>query len=170
LTLNPIKYIIAFKAGGERHGPIPLTVKTRTLTAAQYDRLADVPPEAEWLANITNKKTQRAYKIDVGEFWSFAGLTESAQLRTVTRAHVIAWRKVLQGHDCLISGRVLLGPCVDIDPPLAEPRFDSPKLWHNDYKILTRLLDRCPLAGPLHSEPVLLGSPTMVPLSDKTNL
>jgi len=72
------------------------TVKTRTLTTAQYDHLSDVPPEIEWLANITNKKTRRAYKIDVGEFSAFAGLTESSQLRTVARAHVIAWRKDME--------------------------------------------------------------------------
>jgi site-specific recombinase XerD len=72
------------------------TVKTRTLTAAQYDHLSDVPPEIEWLANITNKKTRRAYKIDVAEFSAFVGLKETTQLRTVTRAHVIAWRKDME--------------------------------------------------------------------------
>jgi hypothetical protein len=41
-------------------------------TRAQFERLADVPPEEEWLANITNAKTQRAYKNDVREF--IAGL------------------------------------------------------------------------------------------------
>ena len=55
-----------------------------------------MPPELEWLANITNKKTRRAYKIDVAEFSPSAGLHEPAQLRTVTRAHVIAWRKDLE--------------------------------------------------------------------------
>jgi len=38
---------------------------------AQYGDLADMPPELEWLANITNAKTRRAYKIDVSEFWAF---------------------------------------------------------------------------------------------------
>ena len=33
-----------------------------------------VPPELEWLANITNEKTRRAYKIDVSEFSRFLGL------------------------------------------------------------------------------------------------
>jgi len=75
-------------------GLIP--VHKRTLTPAQYGDLADVPPEIEWLANITNKKTRRAYKIDVTEFSAFTGLNEPAQLRTVTRAHVIAWRKHLE--------------------------------------------------------------------------
>jgi site-specific recombinase XerD len=68
----------------------------QTLTPAQYGELADVPPEIEWLANITNSKTRRFYKSDVGEFSLFTGLTASAQLRTVSRAHVIAWRKALE--------------------------------------------------------------------------
>jgi hypothetical protein len=55
-----------------------------------------VPPDLEWLANITNPKTRRAYKIDVSEFSAFAGLRGPAELRTVTRAHVIAWRKDLE--------------------------------------------------------------------------
>ena len=49
-------------------------VATRVLTPAQYGDLAEVPPELEWLANITNPKTRRAYKIDVEEFIDFAGL------------------------------------------------------------------------------------------------
>jgi site-specific recombinase XerD len=66
------------------------------LTPAQFGQLAGVPPEIEWLANITNLKTRRAYKIDVSDFFAFAGLKSSAELRTVTRAHVIAWRKDLE--------------------------------------------------------------------------
>jgi integrase/recombinase XerD len=70
-----------------------------SLTPAQYSGLADVPPELEWLANITNAKTRRAYKNDVGEFSTFSRLNEPAQLRTVTRAHVIAWRKHLESRE-----------------------------------------------------------------------
>jgi site-specific recombinase XerD len=73
-----------------------VAVEKRSLTAAQYGELADVPPELEWLANITNPKTRRAYKIDVGEFLTFAGLSGPAELRTISRAHVIAWRKDLE--------------------------------------------------------------------------
>ena len=71
-------------------------VPKRTLTKAQYSGLADVPPEVEWLANLTNAKTRRAYKLDVAEFGTFSGLAEPSQLRTVTRAHVIAWRKDME--------------------------------------------------------------------------
>ena len=61
-------------------------VRKRALTPAQDGDLADVPPELEWLANITNPKTRRAYKIDVSEFSAFASLRGPAELRTVTRA------------------------------------------------------------------------------------
>ena len=68
----------------------------RTLTPEQYRDLADVPPELEWLANITNAKTRRAYKVDVAEFMAFSGLTETKSLRAVARSHVIAWRKDME--------------------------------------------------------------------------
>jgi site-specific recombinase XerD len=71
-------------------------ISKETLTPAQFAQLADVPPELEWLANITNPKTRRAYKLDVEEFVRFTGLKTPAGLRTVTRAHVIAWRKALE--------------------------------------------------------------------------
>jgi site-specific recombinase XerD len=66
------------------------------LTPVQFGALAEMPAELEWLANITNSKTRRAYKIDVGEFMTFAGLRGPADLRSITRAHVIAWRKNLE--------------------------------------------------------------------------
>lgn len=75
--------------------PVLPAVSTR-LTPEQFCDLADVPPEIEWLANITNAKTRRFYKSDVAEFSLFTGLRASAELRSVTRAHVIAWRKALE--------------------------------------------------------------------------
>ena len=71
-------------------------ISKQTLTPAQFSDLADVPPELEWLANITNPKTRRAYQVDVEEFSIFTALRAPAELRTVTRAHVIAWRKSLE--------------------------------------------------------------------------
>jgi len=44
-----------------------IPVPKRILTPAQYGDLADAPPELEWLANITNAKTRRPYKLDVSE-------------------------------------------------------------------------------------------------------
>jgi hypothetical protein len=46
------------------------------LTPTQFQGLADVPPELEWLANIANPKTRRVYKRDVEEFSAFTGLKE----------------------------------------------------------------------------------------------
>ncbi len=44
------------------------------LTAREFHQLAVVPPEVEWLANITNERTRRAYKKHVGEFAAFLQL------------------------------------------------------------------------------------------------
>lgn len=71
-------------------------VEKGNLPTAQFDRLADVPPELEWLANLTNEKTRRAYKCDVTEFSQYVGLRKYEEFRTVTRAHVIAWRETLE--------------------------------------------------------------------------
>src|SRR5215813_14998492 len=71
-------------------------LRRRPLTPGQFTDLAEIPPELEWLANLTNPKTRRAYKIDVEEFIAFAGLGGIAELRSITRAHVIAWRKDLE--------------------------------------------------------------------------
>ena len=66
------------------------------MTAAEFQGLAHVPPEAEWFANIDNPKTRRAYRIDINEFMDFAGIGKPEEFRIVTRAHVIAWRKSLE--------------------------------------------------------------------------
>jgi integrase/recombinase XerD len=73
---------------------VPL--KKHSLTRAQFEHLADVPPEEEWLANITNLKTRRAYKEDVREFIAFTALQDYMGLGTVGRSHVIAWRKDME--------------------------------------------------------------------------
>jgi hypothetical protein len=67
----------------------------RPLTPAQFETLADVPPEIEWFANLTNTNTRRAYRQDLEDFMAFAGLRQPEQFRDVTRAHVIAWRDQL---------------------------------------------------------------------------
>jgi integrase len=54
---------------------IPVERK-ESLTLAEFSALVDIPPELEWLANITNLKTRRAYKVDVAEFIAFSGLAD----------------------------------------------------------------------------------------------
>jgi len=67
------------------------------LTAAEFHRLAAVPPEAEWFANIQNAHTRDAYRRDVSSFMRFVGIKKPEDFRTITRAHVIAWRDTLAG-------------------------------------------------------------------------
>ena len=66
------------------------------LTAAEFQKLADVPPEVEWFANLTNAHTRRAYENAVKDFMRFTGIERPEEFRTVTRAHVIAWRDDLK--------------------------------------------------------------------------
>lgn len=68
----------------------------RLLTAAEFQQLAEVPAEVEWFANIENPRTRRAYQIDIRDFMTFVGIVAPTEFRTVTRAHVIAWRKVVE--------------------------------------------------------------------------
>src|SRR3954449_12421496 len=75
--------------------PTQITPGTRLLTADEFHRLADVPPEVEWFANLTNPQTRRAYENAVTDFVRFAGIVRPEEFRTVTRAHVIAWRDEL---------------------------------------------------------------------------
>jgi integrase/recombinase XerD len=69
-----------------------VAVANRLLTAAEFHQLADVPPEVEWFANISNRHTRRAYENAVKDFMRFTGIKRPEEFRTVTRAHIIAWR------------------------------------------------------------------------------
>ena len=74
--------------------PTPIAPTERLLTAAEFHRLADVPPEIEWFANIRNRSTRRAYENAIDDFMRFTGIARPDEFRTVTRAHVIAWRGI----------------------------------------------------------------------------
>ena len=77
----------------------------RLLTAAAYQTLANVPPELEWFANLGNKATRRAYENALADFMRFTGIARPEEFRTVTRAHVIAWRDELAGRE--LSGMTI---------------------------------------------------------------
>ena len=75
--------------------PAPTALSARAvrlLTAAEFHRLADVPPEVEWFANLSNPSTRRAYENAARDFTRFTGIARPEEFRTVTRAHLIAWR------------------------------------------------------------------------------
>ena len=69
---------------------------SRMLTSEEFRRLADVPPEVEWFANLTNAHTRRAYENAVKDFMRLVGIKRPEEFRAVTRAHVIAWRDDLR--------------------------------------------------------------------------
>jgi len=71
----------------------------RMLTAEQFHQLTDVPAAMVWLGNIDNPNTRRAYQGDVEAFVAFCGVETPAELRMVTRAHIIAWRKQLEAQE-----------------------------------------------------------------------
>ena len=76
--------------------PVSAGAASVSLTAAQFHQLADVPPALTWFANIDNPQTRRAYQNDLTEFMAFAGIAQPEQFRSVTRAHLLAWRKDLE--------------------------------------------------------------------------
>jgi len=76
--------------------PAPITPTERLLTAAEFQRLADVPPEVEWFRNLKNASTERAYRNAIRDFMRFTGIARPEEFRIVTRAHVIEWRKDLE--------------------------------------------------------------------------
>lgn len=81
---EPDENAVVVAAGGELAHP-------------SFYRLADVPPETQWFANISNPHTRRAYKNDLSGFMAFFGMIRAEQFREVTRAHLLAWRKHLEG-------------------------------------------------------------------------
>jgi site-specific recombinase XerD len=76
---------------------VPVSPAARLLTAAEFHRLADVPPEAEWFANLSNPSTRRSYENAIRDFMGFTGIARPDEFRTVSRAHIIAWRDQLTG-------------------------------------------------------------------------
>lgn len=68
----------------------------RALTAPEFQRLAEVPPEAQWFANLDSAQTRRAYQNDLRAFMLFTGIVKPEEFRTVTRGHILAWRADLE--------------------------------------------------------------------------
>ena len=87
---------MANKSNDELTVPTAPQDRESILTQADFQRLASVPPEVEWFANLNNPHTRRAYRNDVHSFMRFVGIKRPEEFRTVTRAHVIAWRKSLE--------------------------------------------------------------------------
>lgn len=70
--------------------------ESRALTAPEFSRLAQVPPEAQWFANLDSVQTRRAYSNDIRSFMAFAGIVQPEEFRLVARGHILAWRAELE--------------------------------------------------------------------------
>ncbi len=92
------------------------------LSRAEFQGLTDVPPEAEWFANIDNAKTRRAYQIDLADFMA-------------TRAHVIAWRKALEARQ--LSGATVRRKLAALSS-LFEHLCEANAVTHNPVKGVKR--------------------------------
>ena len=75
--------------------PAPRALPRKLLTSAEFSKLKDVPPEAEWFANLDSPGTRRIYQTDLRDFMSYTGISEAQEFRIITRAHVIAYRDEL---------------------------------------------------------------------------
>ena len=58
-----------------------IPTRARALSAKEFLDLADVPPETEWFANITNPQTRRAYQNDLMDFMRFTRITNPEVFR-----------------------------------------------------------------------------------------
>lgn len=77
-------------------GELDLVSSTRALTSPEFHRLANVPPEAQWFANLDSAQTRRAYQNDIRSFMAFVGIVSPEEFRIVARGHVLAWRADLE--------------------------------------------------------------------------
>jgi integrase/recombinase XerD len=68
----------------------------KRLSRAEFHGLGESPRNWSGLPTSTTRAPGRAYRNDVKEFTAFAGVERPEEMRQVTRAHLIAWRKDLE--------------------------------------------------------------------------
>ena len=115
--------------------PVVTPSGSRKLTAREFQVLADVPPEAEWFANIDNEGTRRIYATSLREFMAFVGIAKAEDFRIVTRAHVIVWRKQLE--ERTLAGATVRGKLAALSS-LFEHLCDVNAVTHNPVKGVKR--------------------------------
>ena len=108
------------------------------LADPEFHRLANVPPEAEWFANIQNPNTRRAYQNHIREFSRRWKIERPAQLRTVTRAHVIQWRDELTAQERPPQSAATVRAKISALSSLFEYLTDQNAVAHNPVKGVKR--------------------------------
>lgn len=138
------------------------------LTSAQYHQLSDVPPASEWFANISNPQTRRAYENDLRGFMKFVGIDRPEDFRTVTRSHVLAWRKTLE--EKLLAGATIRRKLAAL-ASLFEHLCESNAVTHNPVKgvkrpVVESLQGKTPALGDAQAR-ALLSAPDASKLKGK---
>ena len=82
-TGGPDGALVAVSDSTSGQSDLSSKLSPRRLTAVEFQGLADVPPEAEWFANIDSVQTRRAYKNDLAEFMAFVGISAAGEFRIV---------------------------------------------------------------------------------------
>jgi site-specific recombinase XerD len=80
----------------EHNGLVPDVTSETAMTA--FEAIREVPREVLWQANYDSVNTQETYSSGIKRFMLFLGIRTTQQLRQVTQAHVIAFKKHLLAH------------------------------------------------------------------------
>src|SRR5688500_5634720 len=119
----------------EEKNVVAKTATDGILTRSEFQSLGAVPAEVEWFANIDNKRTRRAYQIDLRDFMHFVNIQRPEEFRIVTRAHVIAWRKLLEARQ--LGGATIRRKLAALSS-LFEYLCDNNAVTHNPVKGVKR--------------------------------
>jgi integrase len=117
--------------------PTKIIPTGRVLTAEEFNRLSDVPPEREWFRNIRNPSTRRDYENAIRDFMQFTGVARPEEFRTVTRARVIAWRDDLARREPPLGGATVRHRLAALSS-LFEYLCDKNAVSHNPVKGVKR--------------------------------
>ena len=148
--------------------PVSVPPSSRLLTNADFLRLAEVPAEIEWFANIDNSQTRRAYRNALEDFMKFTGIERPDEFREISRAHIIAWRDDLKYRE--LSGTTIRHRLAALSS-LFEYLCDKNAVTHNPVKGIKRpsvegYQGKTPAIGD-HQARGLLVSPNNVSLKGK---
>ena len=114
---------------------LPVPGERRLLTAPEFQRLAEVPPEAQWFANLDSAQTRRAYQNDLKSFMAFTGIVKPEEFRAVTRSHILAWRAELESQK--LAGSTIRRKLAAL-ASLYEYLCDTNAVTHNPVKGVKR--------------------------------
>ena len=74
----------------------------KRLGANNHNEMIEAPPSSviclvsEWLANLDNQQTRRAYRSDIQDFFVLVGARSVEDLLEISRGHVLMWRAALE--------------------------------------------------------------------------